>query len=596
VAGEERIASHPAVVHAEHGQTAHSQHGHAEPELQFHELLRILHRRRWLVLAIALGGTIVASAVAMAIPAKYTAKAQILVESEHSLAPGEARSPPADESAVDTQATMLASRAHLQRVLDSFAGDRRTARRIPRSFDELERHLNIGQERRSRVVAVRYTAADPDAAALVANRVVQLYIDDQTLPQRTYAAAELTRLDARIEEIKKRLAEAGAALRQAVGQQKADGPEGARLPDLARQAAADEQLYQSLVQRRTELRRLGETLGSDVRILSLASPPERPSSPSPILLIAPALVVFGIAGSFLAVLRERLDGRFRTERDVAKALGIPCIGLVPRLRRAAKRRPYAHVRTEPFGPYAEAIRSLAAATNLAAPASTSKVVLVTASLPGEGRTTLAASLATYMTLIGRRVLLMDFDFRHPSALGKANGTLRKDSDLLVRNRYAGIKVLELGFDFLPMSNCTADPVELFASGDLQEIIRGLGGTYDCVIIDGPPLLAAAEARLLATIADQVLLAIKWDTTKREFVCRALDLLRLPGSHGGNCVAITSAVVTQADLGRAGRQKTRPPARNPRFLEPSAAATSAPQPAAGPQAIVRQENRRQTART
>jgi uncharacterized protein involved in exopolysaccharide biosynthesis len=155
--------------------------------------------------------------------------------------------------------------------------------------------------------------------------------------------------------------EIGAALVRAIQQRIATlqgGGAAAHLRELERELASTRRLYESLLQREEELHEQRESLSPNVRILSLASPPDRPSSPNPLLFVLPALMVFSISGSLIAVLRERMDDTVRSEGDIGDALGIPCLGLVPRLRRTGGMRPHQHLLEKLFTPYTESIRSI----------------------------------------------------------------------------------------------------------------------------------------------------------------------------------------------------------------------------------------------
>ncbi|HEY5313422.1 MAG TPA: GumC family protein, partial [Pirellulales bacterium] len=159
--------------------------------------------------------------------------------------------------------------------------------------------------------------------------------------------------------IRKQLSELQAAGSQA---QEAEP----RLNELEREAAAAGQVYQGLLQRREQLRTEQETMQPALRILSLASPPDQPSSSSRLLFILPALIAFSIGGSLLAVAAERLQKGMRSAQDVNDALGIPCVGFVPLIRHSGKVRPHQYLLANPFAAYTESIRSVVAALQLTA--------------------------------------------------------------------------------------------------------------------------------------------------------------------------------------------------------------------------------------
>lgn len=329
-----------------------------------------------------------------------------------------------------------------------------------------------------------------------------------------------------------------------------------RLHDLEHDVATKRQLYSSLVQRREEVRGQQDILRPDARILSFAAPPDRPSSANPVLFIFPALMMSLIGGSMLAVLVERLDRWLRSQRDINETLGIPCIAMVPQLRRVGQMRPHQSLLAKPLAAYAEAFRSIVATLQLTAPQRAPKVVLITSSVPGEGKTTLAVSLASYMASLGRRVLLIDLDFRHSTILRELGGTAKGGVLDLLDHDGPSAEVIqhlpELRLDYLPVCRRPADPFALFASQQMSQLLAKLREEYDCVIVDSPPLLAITEARLLAAMADKVLFVVKWGSTPRHAAQNALSLLRGVHGSGRGRDNLAGAVMTQVNLKKHAR--------------------------------------------
>jgi Mrp family chromosome partitioning ATPase len=320
---------------------------------------------------------------------------------------------------------------------------------------------------------------------------------------------------------------------------------------LERQDALNRALYLNLAQREEELHQQREGLSPNIEILSLAAPPDRPASPGPILFVPPALIAFTILGCFIAVLRERLDHALRGESEITAALGLRCAGLVPRVRPRHQMRLHEYLLSHPFSHYAEAIRSLVATTHLRPADRANKVILVTSSLPGEGKTTLAVSLATYTAKLGYRVLLVDLDLRKPGIL-RAFGGKDQDATSIPPKQgplsEASVQHLPgLNLDYLPVRrNRSLDPVALFARADIANSLDILRGRYDCIVIDSAPLLAITEARLLAAMADRILFVVKSGSTRYEEACAALDMLRNGGFLDRDSAALASVVINQAD--------------------------------------------------
>jgi succinoglycan biosynthesis transport protein ExoP len=406
-------------------------------------------------------------------------------------------------------------------------------------------------------------------------------------------AEESSTLETRVRQLERRIAvlqEASSEVRE---------PE-ARLRDLQRESTAFAQLYESLVQRQKAI--LGEgNAQPDLRLLSAASIPTLPSSLNPLLFALPVMVLAVIGAGLLAVLLEQLDGTLRTEREVTDALGISCIGVIPQLTRrvrsyrlkgaryvegvrsvvAAGQR-LASPGTPPKAPliapsvsgerktlrphqlipqnarYTEAVRSVvASALQLATPQRPPKTFLVTSSVAREGKTTLAISFAVFAARIQRRVLLIDLSFREPSIAHELGAPAGGGTLNVLQGRPPAELIRAapgLGFDYLPLSRDSADPVAAVSGERLPKLLRELEESYDCIVIDGAPLLSATEARLLASMVDKVLFAVKWGSTPREVAQNALELLRRSGSGERDLHDAVAAVITQVDLKKHARYR------------------------------------------
>lgn len=539
---------------------SHPRSGKGEnPDLHFTQLLSILRRHSRLIIVVTLAGTVLAGTAGLILPRRYTATAEIVVDSQQAdaLRGSAARSREPDETAIDTQVAMLNARDHLRQVLESLSGEHRFPRIEPgtasaetvRALDELIRHLRVARVGRSRAISINFTATNPQIAADVANRIADLHIAGTVDDKRALIRQELARLETRATDLKKTMEQAAEALQRAAAHP-SPGVDEAGLTQIKRNATAAGQAYAGVLQRQAELREQGERVTPEAHILSRAAPPDRPSSPSPILFIFPALIASLVCGCLLAVLRERLDRGLRSEQDVADLLDLACIGLVPRLRAPIWTRPHISMLRKPYSPYAEAIRSSAARLQLGETAAPSRTILISSSVPGEGKSTLAMSLAVYTARLGRRTLLVDIDFRRPSFFRKRHASHDDAVCELPPSAAAELirHVADLGFDYVAIPRSSIDPLKLFWGSDLERFLRRMRDKYDCILIDGPPLLGASEAWLLRKMADRVLFLVKWGSTRQEVARHALNLLRDSNDPSGNAAAgEIVALVTQVDL-------------------------------------------------
>ncbi len=318
-----------------------------------------------------------------------------------------------------------------------------------------------------------------------------------------------------------------------------------RLRELERKAAVAAQLYESLLQRKTELAAQG-AVPVDARLVSVATVPEAPSSPAPILFVLPALVAAVIAGGTMSIVIEQVDRRLRSERDINEALGISCIGLVPKVAGTRRLAPQRKLINSPFDPYTEAIRAVVTAA--LTPSSHKPLVFsVTSSRRGEGKTTLAISFAVYAASIGRRVLLIDLNFHAPGVSRALNNSDNQEITDVLNGRAPGdvIKTVpKLGIDYLPLAQKGTYPLAILGTDRLHKMLDDLKQRYDCIVLDSAPLFSTKEARLVA-LADGVLFAVKWEAIDQDVARRALHQL----SHAGidDVAYVVGAVLTKVDM-------------------------------------------------
>jgi capsular exopolysaccharide synthesis family protein len=321
---------------------------------------------------------------------------------------------------------------------------------------------------------------------------------------------------------------------------------GVKLRQLEREAAASRHLYESMLQRFKETTDQQKIIEADAKIISQAAPPENPSTPGPMLFGAVGFTASLMLGTMLALLLERLDSGLRSAKQVEVFLKLPALGLVPRVARLKKgQKPHQYLIAKPLSAYAEAIRAIYTAMQLSDVDRPPKVVLVTSSLPQEGKTTLSVSLATFVARSSQRVLLIDLDLRHPSIQRELGFTPTTG----FVEYMAGEKTLEeviqhddeTGLDYLPIKRQTANPTDLLSSQKMRHLIDQLRATYDYVVIDSAPLLGVTDTRVAATLVDKVLFVTQWEKTNRDTALNGLQSLR------DIKASVAGSVLTQVDV-------------------------------------------------
>ena len=269
----------------------------------------------------------------------------------------------------------------------------------------------------------------------------------------------------------------------------------------------------------------GELQQPSAKIISYAVVPRAAAYPNKMLIISLSCVASLFLGIALSLLFEKFDNAFRSAAQMEAGTGLPCFGLIPN---AGSFKPpllgrYALAR--PASPLAESVRTLRMLLNLRAKDKRPKVITLTSSFPGEGKTTLSLWMARLAAAAGEKVIVIDADLRRPS-IHKASGQksdatlaeyLSGDMDLNQIIRKDADSPAHIIFG----RSVPHEALDLVASEKMKVLVGHLRETYDFVIIDSPACLAVSDARLLATLSDCVLYIVKWDKTPREAVANGI---------------------------------------------------------------------------
>ena len=303
-----------------------------------------------------------------------------------------------------------------------------------------------------------------------------------------------------------------------------------QLTALQSAATSARSMYEAFLARLSQTQDREGIQAPDARVISNAEVPGSPSFPKKGLSVALSIPAGFLLGILLAFLAERLDSGFRTIADIEAMIGLPVMAAVPEVRavKGQTLRAADIVIDKPMSSFAEAIRGLQLGLILSDVDRPAKVVLVTSSVPGEGKTTVAVSLARIAASSGLRTVLLDCDLRRASS-GKALGSLFSKSIVDVLTGTAPlekclVKDEKSGAFTLPSINTPGNPGDLLSSQIMQKIVNRLREKFDFIVIDSPPVLPVNDAKILSRLADAVLFVVRWEKTPREAVLSSIRAL------------------------------------------------------------------------
>ena len=349
---------------------------------------------------------------------------------------------------------------------------------------------------------------------------------------------------------------------------------------LERQKRTHEETYSFLMSKYEETRLLKQMQTSDLTIITNAREPKSPIKPKKKLTLALGVVLGLMLGLGAAFFIEYMDDSLRRKEDIERLLNVPVIGMVPRIapiypalpssepqsndninqnednqseilnsqlvvtRHRRKRRSRSHgaknrdlmtrslIYNQPKY-IAESYRSLAANIQFVNVDNPAKVILVTSPTPSEGKTLTTGNLAITIARSNKKTLLMDCDLRRPSqhrlfvqprepGLSDYLISTSEENSAMVNGLIRKTEVDNLFL--ITCGQIPPNPITLFASERMKQLIKKLQEEYDIILVDSPPILSVADTSILASEVDTVIMVVQAGQTKRQSAQNAVEML------------------------------------------------------------------------
>ena len=398
---------------------------------------------------------------------------------------------------------------------------------------ELDELLNRYGERHPRVI-------DATSALETLNRTLQGHVD------RVAASLEKDYLfsQQRVAGIRAKI-NAGKEKFQVLGTKKFD------LDALEREVATNQEIYDTFFYSISEANSADGLVTANALISDFAVASIVPIKPKKQLLITLAGLASLILSMLMAFLYEQMDDTIKSTEDVETKLGVKLLGILPLVKNgflnSTRELPLNPAEiVDKKGRFAESVNTARTAICMQDGAEGRKVIMITSSVPGEGKSTASINLSYSLAQI-ERVLLIDCDMRRPT-VARAAGLDRNipglsslltgkstPRDCIVRGAFGG------AMDVIPSGPIPDQPLELLSSKRFEKMLEQLSEHYDRIVIDCPPTQAVSDALVLSKLSDAVVYAIKSHDTSIDLVKRGLERLKQVKAP------VAGVVITQVDI-------------------------------------------------
>jgi capsular exopolysaccharide synthesis family protein len=309
-----------------------------------------------------------------------------------------------------------------------------------------------------------------------------------------------------------------------------------RLEQMQRELDVTRDLYQTFL---TGLQEVSVQVGlvqTDASVMSQALPPLNPVSPNTKRILVISALMGGLIVAAWLLVRESMNHTVRTGGELESFTGQPVMGEVPRLPIRRRRDLLGYLQDNPTSPAVEAIRNLRTSLLLSTPGRSHQMIMLSSSVAGEGKTTLAISLAMNLAAMRKRVLLIEADIRRTTLsqyFGDAGSGFGKRLLSVLSGEMPLSQAVERenGVDILLGETTDISAADLLSSEEFRTLITEARKDYDHIIVDTPPVLLVPDARVLAPIADVLLFVVRWGSTPRGQVLSALRQFEAVGQTG-----------------------------------------------------------------
>jgi capsular exopolysaccharide synthesis family protein len=510
----------------------HSVEPAAREEIDLEQYVLLLRAHLWLLVIAAILAATIAFIGSQFVTPIYQASTTVLIDEAPSTDIADYNALLTSERRARTYAQLLTEQPVLEATIERLG--------LTMDLETLSAAVEARRVPDTQLIQILAEHTDPALAADIANTIVAVFTEQTEAIQTSRYEDTKASLLNQLADLERQIEETNTAI-TALGDSPEDKAEQVRLEALQAQYR---QSYTNLLQSYEEVRVAEARAASTVIPVKVATPPDKPARPNTLLNTALA----GGMGLLVAVtgvfIKDLLDDTLKSPDDVARLLDLPVLGLIAHIDVGAEEELLISA-TDPRSPIAEAFRSLRTNIQYAGVDRPIKTLLITSPSPEDGKSTVASNLGVVIAQNARQVVLMEGDLRHPAVhkrMGLPNesglsalfvGALEQLDSVMQRSHIPGLAVLSSG-------GIPPNPSELLDSERTRRILDYINERAEMVLIDAPPVMAVADAVVLAPHVDGVLLVARVGKTKIPAIKQAVEQLR---RVGGNLIGV---VMTSVD--------------------------------------------------
>jgi len=472
----------------------------------------------WAWLLVLAGGLAAGAAyyVSQRMTPVYQASTTVLVDYATSDGSNEYQSVLMSERLTQTYAELLTRQPVLEEVASTL--------NINHDVGDLREMITVQPVRDTQLIELQVESVNPELASLVANTVVDVFVEQNESRQSERYAASKESLSGQLDRIREKIQETN----QALDTLEENGGDEDEINQLELTLSQYQNTYSNLLQSYEEVRtKEAQSMSSIVQVEPATTPgsPVRPRTLTNTALAGVVGVMVAVGGVFLI---EALDNSIKSPGQVERLTKLPVLGLIPQYPAESD-----HLISieHPRHPSVEAFRALRTNIKYTEVDDPVRKILVTSADPQVGKTDVASNLAVVFAQSGNSVILVDGDMRRPKIHQRFDVENRQGlSRLFVRGKENADKFYK-GHENVPnLSIVTSgsippNPSELLGSEKMGQLLETFQEGHDYLILDAPPVMAVTDAVIMSKFVDGVLLVTKPGVSKAGAVEQSAEQLR-----------------------------------------------------------------------